>query len=360
MATDFLSHKFAHIAIQAFSFLFLVGCLSRIEIDTDPRANQLVVSGQVSSIEDQNVVELGRTAGTGRLPFPLAGASVTLHDDLGNVSTWNESLERPGQYKPDGFSGLPGRTYHIQIISPEGDIYESAPEKMPEHGGVDDLRYAVEEDEFTDAEGIVANLPFLKIYTNATLPDSNVPIFLRWSVIECYVIRPTDFPDPFGIVPPSCYITQAADPQRITLFNGAELNNTSVENLLLSSRLVDWSFFERHYFTVYQSSITEVAHDYWRKVNIVANQVGSIFDTPPASVKGNISKPDDPGEIVLGYFQAVNQSYDRFFLLAGDLPFKLPYTNCLYDPLKIDDNYPPQCLGCRSVRNSSYDRPEWF
>jgi hypothetical protein len=360
MATYFNSHKLTRIAIQVFSFLFLLGCLGRIDIDTDPLANQLVVSGQVSPVEEENLVELGRTAGTGRLPFPLVGASVILHDDAGNSYTWNEYPEHPGQYKPIGFSGVPGRTYHIQIILPEGDVYESDPETMPEHSGTDALRYAFEEEEFIDAEGIVSNLPFIKIYTNATLPDSNAPMFARWSVIECYAIRPTDFPDPFGNVPPPCYVTQAADPQRIVLLNGTELNNPSVENLLLCSRLIDRSFFERHYFTVYQSSMSEQAYDYWRKVNIVANQVGSIFDTPPAAIKGNISKVGGSGEPVLGYFQAVNQTYNRFFLLPGDIPFQIPYTSCLYDPFKSGDQYPGECLDCISVRNSSHVRPDWF
>ena len=113
--------------------------------------------------------------------------------------------------------------------------------------------------------------------------------------MEAFRLSPTDFPDPFGSVPPSCYIVQNADPQRIVLFNGEDLKTTTVENLLVVSRIVDWIFLEKHHFTIYQSALTRDAMEYWRKVNILANQVGSIFDTPPADITGNIKNSGQPG-----------------------------------------------------------------
>jgi hypothetical protein len=183
---------------------------------------------------------------------------------------------------------------------------------------------------------------------------------LKWRVEEAFLLSPTDFPDPFGSIPPPCFVVQNADPQRIVLFNGSEVSTTSINNLLVASRLIDWSFLERHYFTIYQSSITKDAYDYWRKVNIVANQVGTIFDTPPAAIVGNIVSEGNPNEKTLGYFQATNQTLNRFFILPQDLPFPLSVKTCTFDGNYSSLEYPARCIDCTSLRNSSYTRPDWF
>jgi hypothetical protein len=317
-----------------------------------------VISGQVSNIPDQNRIELGTTAGTQRLPEPLSGATVFVYDDAGFTSLWLEDPEKPGLYKPEHIAAVPGREYFVEVTIPDGRIYRSRPERMPDLVAEVDVYYKIEDDLFTDREGTVSSQPFVKVYTNNLFPES--PAFIRWSVEECYVIRPTDFPDPFGDIPPPCYVLNNADPQRIVLYNGLEQRPGRMDDLLVASRLLDRSFYDRHYFTVYQSSLTREAFDYWRKVDIIANRVGSIFDTPPAMVTGNITNVNNPEEIVLGYFQAVNQTMDRFFILPSDLSIAIPYTDCQYRPGFLLKDYAPECLDCLSLRNSSHTRPDWF
>ena len=332
-------------------------CLSPIDIAGDNIGGQLVVFGQISTLSEQNIVQLGRTAATDRLPFPLSGATVSLLDDAGNVQFYVEDALQPGFYFLES-EGLAGRAYHVQIVTPEGKIYESIPEIMPEASGTLTTNYEIVNEDYTDGEGIVTNNPFVKIYADVTLPESSSALYLKWSVDEAFLLTPTDFPDPFAHVPPSCYIAQNADPQTITLFNGDLISQRSFDQMLVASRLVDWSFLERHYFTTYQSSITKEAYDYWTKVDILANNGGSIFDTPPAEIKGNIFNLNDPNEKVNGYFQAANQTYDRFFLLPASFPFPLLFDDCPFDT--FTSRYPQRCLDCLSVRNSSYRRPTWF
>jgi hypothetical protein len=143
------------------------------------------------------------------------------------------------------------------------------------------------------------------------------------------------------------------------LFNSEDVKAEVLEKFLVASRIIDWSILERHYFTIYQSSLTPEAYEYWRKVNVVANQVGSIFDTPPAEITGNVRNVNQPSETVLGYVQASNQIFDRMFLTPSSLPFPLLMSTCAYDNRNLQD-YPTRCIDCTSVRNSSYRRPSWF
>lgn len=344
--------------VQLIFMVFCISCLSPIEIRSDLIGGQIVVSGQVSTLEEQNFVQLGRTANTERLPFPLSGATVTLFDDLGNSYSYVEDEFNPGIYLLPGVVALPGVSYHIQMVTPEGLVFESVPEVTPDVPGSVTTSYEAVTEAYTDRDGIVTSSEFIKIYADVSLPESSTSMYVKWNVEEVFLLTPTDFPDPFAHVPPSCFVAQNADPQSIRLLNGDEITQKSVDRMLVASRIVDWSFLERHYFTTYQSSVTKEAFDYWTKVDILANSSGSIFDTPPAEITGNIYDANDPTKKVHGYFQVVNQTFDRFYILPAALPFRLVMDDCPYDP--TNGSYPTRCLDCLSVRNSSYRRPTWF
>ena len=353
-----ITSPYIRIRVKLIWLLLFSSCLSPFDFPTENIGGRVVISGQISPLQEQSIVQLGLTAAQERLPFPVSGATVTLFDDANESRAYEEDPLSPGSYLLATGLGIPGRTYHIQVIMPTGEVYESVPEKMPDVVGELTTSYEISFEEFTDFEGAVSNQPFVKIYSNTILPSTPVPTYLKWSVEEAFLLSPTDFPDIAGYVPPPCFIVQNADPQTIALFNGAELKTTMITNLLIGSRLVDWTFLEKHYFNSYQSSLTIEAYEYWRKVNIVSNHVGSIFDTPPAEITGNIQRIDNPADKVLGYFQATNQTYDRIVLLPFNLPFPLLMETCTYDPNKFQ--YLQRCLNCLTVRNSSYRRPEWF
>lgn len=354
-------------SISLLLFLGLIGCLTPIDFSGEVAGGLLVVSGQISTISDQNYVSLGTTADTERLPVPISGASVTLHDDKGNSVGYFEDPLQLGLYKQPGIVGITGTFYHIEIKLPNGKVYHSIPEKMPEPAVLDSTYYKIIEEDIIDEEGTTTTEPFLKVYANSTIP-SNSNYFIQWKVEETFKLSPTDFPDPFGVIPPPCFISQNTDPQRVVLLAGEAINTNKIEGQLVASRIIDWSFLEKHYFTTYQSAITNESYEYWRKVNILANQVGSIFDTPPAEITGNIISSNDPSEKIVGFFQASNQTYDRFYVLPKDLPFEILNGKCDYQGDFNGNtligfnpsNYPVRCITCIKLRNSSYERPAWF
>ncbi|HET9487942.1 MAG TPA: DUF4249 domain-containing protein [Chryseosolibacter sp.] len=336
--------------------ILMAGCLTRFDTSSEYHGGQIVISGQISPFEETSVVYVGRTADKERLPEPISGAMVTLRDDLGNEAIYAASGEK---YILKDFAAVPGRTYHIHVALPGHGTFESIPEQVPAAIGVDEVNYVIEREDYTDQDGIVAERYFVKIFTDHTVHPTTDPVFIKWHAEEVYLLSPTDFPDPFGDIPPPCYIYQAVDPQRIVLFTNEEVKAPYIPDLRIASRLIDASFLERHYFIVYQSSLTREAYEYWKKADIVANQVGSIFDEPPARIKGNIFNVNNKNEEVLGYFQASNQTYHRFFLLPQDLPFRLKL-HCEYRSDRSYLDYPSECLNCATARNSTYIRPPWF
>lgn len=341
----------------------LISCLTPIDlrVDSSDESNKVVIGGQISTIADRNYVEVGITSAQGRLPDPVSGAIVLLKDNVGNIFEYVENFNKPGLYTLPQINGISGREYQIEVKLASGKIYKSEVEVMPVSVGTDFITSEYVLEKYIDSEGAFVSETFLKIYTAPSFPD-NKPYLCRWLVEEVYQISPVDFPDPFGYTPPDCFVTQNADPQKSVFFDGREYSTPSNLKIQIANRQVDQTFHYKHYFTVYQSAITPKSLDYWSKVNVLANQTGSIFDTPPAEISGNISNPNSPEEKVYGFFQATAQTMERFYTLRVDLPqfaWLPPY--CEYQPGMEDTrDYPPPCGDCLTVRNSSYERPDWF
>src|SRR3989337_1772272 len=137
-------------------------------------------------------------------------------------------------YRLSGATGIAGQTYNIRITLDTDEVYESIPEKMPESTGEISTRFETVWEEYTDAEGIILLRPFVKLYANSIIPVGPDASYFKWSVEEAYMLSPTDFPDPFGSVPPSCYIIQNADPQRIPLLNNGDVRAASIEHCVAS------------------------------------------------------------------------------------------------------------------------------
>jgi hypothetical protein len=344
--------------LNAVGILILAGCLSPVGVEVGDASGQLIITGQVSTVEHRNVVTVHRTAGTDRQAFTVSGAVARIVDDLGNVWTCFEGL--PGTYEAVGLIGVPGRTYHAEVVVPDtGETYRSVPETLPSVIGDDQVSYDFSEEEFIDSDGTPSRQPYINFRSSVNVQQPSEPYYLKWTVNEIYLLMPTDFPDPFGVVPPPCFIRRTTDPQRVVLFDGT-LRQPLQDEFLVAARVADQKAFHSKYSAyIYRSSVTFEAYEYWRKVNVLVNQVGSIFDTPPAEIDGNVFNVNNASEKVYGFFQASNETYHRINLNLTDMPFPaLPY--CEYNNSKFQNEYSSECLNCLNAPNSSYTEPDIF
>ncbi|MFL0682181.1 uncharacterized protein DUF4249 [Algoriphagus aquaeductus] len=347
-------------------------CVEKIEFDLDRLDRErLIVSGTLTDLAETQFVYLSQTTSNARQPFledgdkglftlndlprPVSRARVRLHSrELG--LSWEYRETKPGTYELSGFlPPRPGLEYELEIWVQE-KVYRSQPQRMPEVVGEDQLSFSFE-------RARLENNPeaaLIAIATEVTLPNQTGGYYLRWTVEEVYFWDLTFFPNPFNTPPPPCYVTEISDAARITLVNGDLLNRPgAVSSQILAKRLVDQSFLSRHYFNVKQLSITKDAHDYWRKVRQLVNNTGSVFDIPPAPIRGNMYHVDDPEEVVLGYFEVAKAKITRIYTTRADVPFFLEEV-CEYVPGKRATEYKPTCLSCNVFPNSTSQQPEWW
>jgi hypothetical protein len=162
-----------------------------------------------------------------------------------------------------------------------------------------------------------------------------------------------------GMNPKTCYIIEKVNPQNILLFSSENTASDQLNKHLIATNLIapTYAYATRHYYNVYQYSITQAAYEYWQKVDKVANQVGSVFDAPPASIQGNVFNANDPSEEVLGYFQVTALDTVRAVSFRQDFPEVNIYPFCRlpYEPSSRE-----ACGNCLSLKNSTLERPLYW
>lgn len=353
-----MQHFYVGLFLSLLIPLMLGSCVEIIDFDTDREAGQLVVDGSIGTGTGPFELYLGRTADTERKTIPLEGAKVTLFDDLGNTETYVELGE--GQYLlvSENISTEIGRTYYIRIQLASGEVYESKQETIPSiSGGLDTLSFGFEIREELNEYGNIRTFNVVHAFVGMTV-DQNAGenSYFRFDVEEVYRLSPTDFPDPFGAIPPPCYVYTYPDISSFELLDVKDGQTRTFTDLQVASATLDHRFDEKHYFNIYLRSLTEDAYTFWSQIDQISS-VGTIFDTPPAPVQGNMFNVNDPKEKVLGYFSAMSSDTIRASLIPSETPLR-PLFDCQYSPFKRE--YPLRCLNCLSLPGATYDKPDYF
>lgn len=344
-------HKISLLAMLLMIGVTVSGCVEEINFDIEREGGQLVVNGGIYDHNGPFTVELALTDEVVTVPKPLRGANVTLIDDNEHSFPYVET--DPGVYSiPIGeVVGRRGDTYHIEIELPDGRVYRSIPEMIPQLNGVPETILNVGFIQVPSTNGSLLDVPAISILANTELPDHIEPLFLKWDVESVYAFRENEPASAIGPPANTCYITRKTDTQTINLIRSDELSSNFIENQpLVTKTIIRDQFYIRHVFGVTVSSVSERRYHYWQNVDEIINQSGTIFDAPPATVRGNIINIEDENDFALGYFEAAakNSAYD--FVTRADLPVFIP--NPCPGPF--------ECNNCLLIEDSSLERPDFF
>ncbi len=343
------------IRIIALAFLFIIkGCISSYEFTPEKTENFLVISGRITQNEGPNDVMIFFTPeyGSARLT-PVNGAEVNIYDDLGNVEALSPMGD--GRYRHYGIivRGSPGTSYYIEVTLPLGKTYRSALEKMPEVVRPVNL-YAIPAivQRLSDND-VPVSKKMVQLFIDTPVKDQNNPVWLRWSTETVFSF--TESSCSILSYPKTCYISNVHNPGDINIYSSESISGNSLENHLVTSKEFSYEFDQRHFFNVAQLSLTRSAYEYWGDVRTISNPTGTIFEVPPAPVRGNIYNIDNDKELVLGYFEAVSVDTIRTFTTPDDLPWFSRNSFCGY--YYNSD----KCCDCLLFENSTDNPPNyWF
>ena len=344
-----------------FGLIILVsGCLDNFEFEREDLDTSIVVDGQLTTSDGPHTVRISNVLAFGDKFFdPVPGLIVRLHH---NDDIYNFVEESPGIHIiPKGIiTGIPGETYNISLITPDGDTILSRPEVMPKKYEIGEVNAFFKRERIIDKNGIERRDRIVEVSINADFPEiaDGEAFYLRYNVEEDY-----SYPEQScgGLhQPKTCYINIPAFSKDFSLFNSTLSSKTSIDSLLIlrKGELTNTLFRGLHYFSVSQRSITEQAYEYWSRVLEVTNQEGTVFDKPPAAVPGNLQNISDPKELILGYFE----------LAAVDIKRAKIFPHEYFDESIDNDEcsffsrtrWPNRCCQCLNIKDATTIRPPWF
>ncbi|MEM9934205.1 MAG: DUF4249 family protein [Bacteroidota bacterium] len=343
----------------------VTSCIEAVDLTATKVESELVIRAAVLAGTGRNVVELGYTQEFGTtIPLPERQATVSVTDGQGNTFSFTE--EEPGIYVwiNENRPILPGETFTLTLSTQGGEIFSSSPETVPGHIPINNIYYEVRQDDFINELGNPLTKNFVDVFVDIALEGVENVSFLRWETENVYLFWEVDKPkppcSPF-YVPGVCYIYDGKmQPEEVILLDGRENRGGEISRIWVGRKQLDSTFNQLNGFEVVQHSMTQSSFTYWDDVAKVVSQGGSIFDSPPAAVRGNIFNVNNPLDQVLGAFEVFNTDTAHLLIYKTDLaPEYVPPRYCL--PLRFDPcTFYRPCDNCFVIENSSGIRPAFF
>jgi hypothetical protein len=343
------------------------GCIKEIDYGTNTTASdKLVVSGRLTNLPERQIIRLLIPGDYQFQNFiPIRDAVITLKDDLG--ATWQYQQEtRPDTihtYFLDNFQGVPGRSYSIQIQLARGGTYETKPQLMPEPITMDSMNVVGQYEEKVTPTGIFVQKRVAASHIQTTIPAStNRDLALHWDVYQVWLFQEFKTqmfpPDPWV----SCFITDYFNRQNIDVVRIRDLQPGATIRQEIGSTGISYAFETRTSFTATQFVTNKDAARYLEQSEQLLAQSGSIFDVPPAPVRGNVYDVNQPTELALGYFEVAAASVKRAFVNNGQLGPNFQYLDSYCYPTEgnLEFSKRVHCESCHLLPNSTVERPVWW
>ncbi|WP_291784655.1 DUF4249 domain-containing protein [Cecembia sp.] len=347
--------------IHLFYILFLLpfSCIDPYNLALEEGEQLLTVEGFINTMPGPHAIRLTRTDTYGSvfegLIRPIRQAQVNVRDSEGLV-TFLEEVE-PGVYHtPVGFQAQIGLSYTLQIQLLNGRLYSSFPEKVNPVAPIDSVSIrsvsVATDNRLQDRVGVQLLAHFKdpgdqnNFYYWRTTPGTYVVV----ANPELFTNPPNHPTNPRGPNPKDCcdicYLTENNRIQNFAIASDEDFNGLDTRQTITFIE-DNGSRFKRTYRTeVLQMGITQNAHRFLRLVDQQLSITGSVFDQPPANIRGNMISLDDPDELVLGYFIAADVKSQVVYIDNQDLEF-------LATPRIIADD-------CRTVPNATLNPPSFW
>ncbi|MEL6191397.1 MAG: DUF4249 domain-containing protein [Bacteroidota bacterium] len=342
-----------------------VSCVESVSLQApDEVESLLIVNGSVTAGVGRQIIHLGESQRFGNtVPIPQTGAKVEIVDEDGSKYAFEEEEEGVYTWYNIDRPIIVGDKFFLQFTLTNGNQYQSDIEEILPAFKVKDIRYEVRTDEIANDLGNAVSGKYVDVFIDIDVSQSERPVFLRWETDNFYKFREVEWPKPpcdARVYPSTCYIHDGKmQPEEVLLFDSRDYARGIVENIWVGRKRLDSTFNQLGAFLVQQKVISQPSFEFWEDVSSVITQSGDIFDAPPAAVRGNVFNVNNPGETVLGFFEAVNIDSATALVFTNDLaPNSIPPA-CKRIWWRPCDYYAP-CMNCWMIPNSSYERPSFM
>jgi hypothetical protein len=304
--------------------LIYSSCIYPFDPPSKDYENLLVVDAFLSDGDDPFEVNLSRSIpiDTDHI-IPEENAQVSISDNSGNLYDLYE--EDPGRYLTSwDFHAQTGSMYQLHIQTTDGNQYESDTVYMRETPPIDSVFYRYEEKMLGESAEI---LPGLQIYLT-THDKNNNTWYYRWDFQETWEFRSRYNSEQIwedDMVKgreEQVYLCWKYDRSTGVLVSTSKnLSEDIISEFPITYISNSTDRLESKYsILLKQYALSEASYNYWKEIEKVTENLGTLFDPQPSSILGNIYNINDEHDIVLGYFDAASVQEQRLFIKRGEFP----------------------------------------
>lgn len=360
--------------LMLFSFL---SCVTPFEADFVLRADVMTVEGLVTDQEGTTIyLNMSYSANRAIKTLPIKNCKVEILVGNGTKVALTESIA--GVYvTPANFKGVAGQTYQLSFTTPDGKSYQSTAEQMTAAPDIKKAYTKFNEKGLLDNTGQKVLASTFDIFVDLDDPANQRNYYLwQWNLYEkmdyCVSCEKSFYnadtkqcekdPRPF-IMPPNfdyrcrgnCWNIYANT--EINILSDVYSNGKTI----VGKRIAQVPFYSEQgaLIEIQQYTLTADAYNYYALLRDQVQTTGTLTDTPPAPILGNITNKTDPTEKIVGYFAASGGRKLRYWIdRAGFKGIKLPILG--REPNDEPSSAPgrPPTAICEPSRTRTPNRPQ--
>jgi hypothetical protein len=297
--------------------IFFQGCVYDFYPKLSKYDNALVVYGAITNENGPHEIKLSRsTTINGYSTVPETGATLTINDNRGNTIQLTD--QGNGLYNtPQTFAGEIGVKYKLSITLKNGKKYESDFVQLMDVPDLTNLRAELGVKQATQTS---KEAPGYQFYIDMDASKTTQKYY-RWEMSDTWEILM-----PFVInfywdgdtliyreYPSRCW--RSSKVQEFYIANANDFDGRKISNFPITFTTNESEKLRIKYsLDVKQFALSEESYYFWKGMLDNSQQLGTLFDRQPYQVIGNMKNVDDPGDIVLGIFEASEVKIKRLII----------------------------------------------
>ena len=296
------------------TIFLLPGCREPFDPPVEKYENILVVDGLITDAEGPHEVRLSRSFPFNEnFPAPETGAVVLVRSDVPAEHLFLE--EEPGLYRSDSaLRGIPGRAYQLFIVTSDGEEFQSEWVELKQAPGIDSITHTLTS--LTGGQG-PEEATGVRISVSTHDPGNNTRYY-RYEWLETWEIL-TPIASSFYPAEQRCWRSSLSSEISVATTDHLTADVLTGHPLFVI-RTTDNRLAIRYSVLVRQYALNRETYEYWKDLQEVTQNTGTLFDPIPQRVEGIMSHLPEGRIPVLGLFQASGVSSGRIFIDREEIP----------------------------------------
>jgi hypothetical protein len=276
--------------------------------DLDTGKKIPVIQGSINNVPGPYTVTLFWASPLGNdRREPIDDASVSISDDLGSLEPLTLTASGTYETSTEGFSGIPGRTYTLDVVLSDGEVYQSTPTTLESPRMTYSLyeRIGKEVDYVKNPYGEFLTTTYKGLHYKVDMT--------LISALQHYYCFNTRMISQFITYTPQHVIYSWKISYLNTLPNIKATMGNNDTLIIKGHELGFIRYKENPAGCALKTRINSVSKEVFEYYQTIIEQLSSntqIFDPIPSQVTGNIKCLSDPSKTVLGVFE-VGELYIR-------------------------------------------------